>query len=142
MQRELTTAEVSELLSRNYDLARRVSEHKIIVAQGGWSQVTTAGGWLSGLLSYPIPPGGLAVHDDKFGAVIVFPDAAGALHFNADVASSAVNAVNLPPYESPTGNTMTQTLSDIEAAAHRLLTGLLIGLVVVGCVWVFVNKKA
>ena len=124
MQRSLTPAEVSDLLNRIPDLQRRVLLHERLFESGTWDQIK-----LNSLDHHdrlPIPPRGLAVRDDKYGTVVVFPDAAGQLHFSGDVTAASVDALNKPRFASPTGNTMEQFLADVRASLGTLVAGAVI----------------
>lgn len=128
MQRELTADESAELLSRNFDVNAKVVQHRRIVEAGQWDQVMMNE---SVFFKLPIPAKGLIFSDAQFGVLVIFPDAAGALHFSADAAADLLASdITKPPFQSPSGNTLTQFLTDLQKGFAGIVTGLLlIGLV-------------
>lgn len=121
MQRELMPAEVSDLLNRNFDLQAKVLSHTRIVQSGQWDQVRMNESVFPNL---PIPTKGRALNDDKFGVVVVFPDAKGTLHFSSNVAPEILNSdINKPPYESPSGNTLAQLVADLFTGLQNIGAG-------------------
>lgn len=143
MQRELQPAEVEDLLSRQFDLNAKVLTFQRIVDSGQWDQVRqneaqwSWSAWGTVVVDLPIPTRGLAVPDEKFGLVVVFPDAAGKLHYSADVAPAVGAAINQPPFQSPSGNTAQQILADLISGLGRIAAGLTIA----GLVYVWVLKR-
>lgn len=125
MQRELTPAEISDLLARNFDLQAKVLQHnRLFVDTGQWDQVRMNEANFPNL---PIPTKGRILRDDTYGVVVVFPDAKGNLHFSADVAPVLLNSdITKPPYESPSGNTLTQFLADLRASFGVIVSGLVL----------------
>jgi hypothetical protein len=137
MQRELNSAEVSDLLNRNFELQGKVLQHMRIVDSGQWDQI-----WLNtprwtifspvegAIAVLPIPTWGLAIDDDKYGTVVVFPDAKGTLHFSAEVAPQLAGEINKPPFLSPAGNTLEQFFEDLKTAVGRTAALMILGGVV------------
>lgn len=128
MQRELYPTEISNLLARQFDLDAKVLAHRRIVELGQWSQSRMVE-W-----NLPIPTRGVVVQDDVYGQVVVFPDGAGLLHFNGWVADTS-RAPGMQPgseivkgqYESASGNTLDQMLSDLKRGVGGLaLLGVLV----------------
>ena len=128
MQRKLTAGEVSDLLNRNFDLQAKVLAHGRIVDSGQWDQIGMNESVFERL---PIPTKGLAFQDDKFGVVVVFPDAKGELYFSGEGSPAFLDSdVNKPPYESPSGNTFGQMLADLKNAFGSIVAGVVITAVV------------
>jgi hypothetical protein len=99
MARTLTQPEIEDLLARNFALAGWVTAHEVLFSTpGSWDQVRFGSPDFANL---PIPPAGRIVRDDKYGNVLIFPDASGKLHYTADVSDQIATQVNLPPYYSP-----------------------------------------
>lgn len=118
MQRELTASEIDDLLARQFGLYAKVLAHQKIVHDGNWHQGAQVE-W-----NLPIPTRGVAVLDDAYGQVVVFPDASGVLHYNAFVADASTapgvqpaSEIGKPQFDSPTGNTLDQILSDLKRTA-------------------------
>lgn len=112
--------QIQDFLNRNAAAAAAVAAHENeFLAPGAyetWDQVA-----LSQDDSLPVRVRGNAYTDPSYGSVIVYPDAAGVLHFSATDNAALVAAVNKPAYVSPSGNTFLDLLSEFE---HNLTTGL------------------
>lgn len=133
MQRELQPAEISDLLNRHFDLQQQVSRHRSIVASGSWDQIRMNESVFAGL---PIPTKGRLVRDDKYGNVVVFPDAGGNLHYSADVPSENLGDITKPPFHSPTGNTLEQLLTDVQKGVERVFGSIVAAAVIVAVAYI------
>lgn len=99
--RQLGDHEVIDFLERNPNVRDVVHLHESLYGFDGsfrWDQVLAAES--SDPALFPIPPRGLAVQDDAYGFVVVFPDASGVLHFNATDNTSLVSEIGKPVYTS------------------------------------------
>jgi hypothetical protein len=130
--RDLTPAEVTDLLNRHFDLAGRVLQFKRIVDSGQWDQwKQNEPSWFWGIVyDLPIPTRGLALIDDRYGNVVVFPDAAGTLHYTGSVNMGVATQINLPPFQSPTGNTWDQLIQDLMKAGVKVAAAAFVGAIV------------
>lgn len=134
VQRELTAAEISDLLDRSPDLAARVSTHNALI-KPQWDQGSMQE-W-----NLPIPTRGYSLTDSKYGQVIVFPDAKGNLHFNGFVGGTVGAEIDKPVFESPSGNTIEQYLSDFQKGIQTTLGTIVSAAIIIGVVYVVVNRK-
>jgi hypothetical protein len=104
--RALSDHEVFDFLSQHQDIAAKVQQHEQLFLNEGhpftWDQtVIAAQGDTTYAVAVPIPPRGLSVKDDpSYGDVIVFPDAAGVLHFISTDNRSLVEEIQKPVFES------------------------------------------
>jgi hypothetical protein len=97
----LTPADVTAFLARHPDTRRDVFVFESEVFFTGYNRDDT---------SYKIPGAGLSVPDSVFGNVLIFPDAAGRLHYTGNVPADIAAETNKPPFESPAGQTPLDTL--------------------------------
>jgi hypothetical protein len=129
--RDLTPAEVSDLLARHFDLNAKVLQFKRIVDAGQWDQWRqNQASWWGTVYDLPIPTRGLSVTDDKYGTVVVYPDVAGTLHYVGNVAAGVGNQINLPPFQSPSGNTWDQLIQDLMKAGVKVAAAAFVGAIV------------
>jgi hypothetical protein len=109
MTRKLSNMEVFDFLGRHPEVNNLVAQHEHMLQSGGWVWDQTQGGWNAAelvelaaagafTLALPIPPRGLAVDDDVYGSVVIFPDARGLLHFTSTDNQSLVTEVRKPYY--------------------------------------------
>lgn len=117
MGRTLTTIERAGFLVRNPAVAARVTMHEWLVDHFGWDQMP-GGPWQ---IEYrAIPTWGLAV-SDSLGTVVIFPDASGTLRFTVHADGSFdPEVVNAPVYQSPTNNSVAQSIEDLKMGVSRI----------------------
>jgi hypothetical protein len=143
MGRTMTAAEISDLLGRNSEVSGRVTAFENIVDMTGYDQQpsTVLGPFVSAPLELPIPSWGYAFRDAVYGNVVIFPDASGLLRYTCDLPAGLVEEIQQPPFVSPTGNSWSQTLKDLQDAIEKLLGSVVVGLVVYGIVTHVIDKK-
>jgi hypothetical protein len=126
--RDLLPDEVTDLLNRHFDLNGRVLQFQRIVDAGQWDQWRqNEASWLWGIVyDLPIPTRGVSVVDDKYGTVVIFPDVAGVLHYVGNVQSGVGVQINLPPFQSLSGNSLEQTLADLVKGVGKIAAGVVV----------------
>lgn len=104
--RPLSDYEIQDLLGRYAQLANLVAQHEQLF--GGpdplakWDQVVIAAQGDTDTYGQPvpIPPRGVSFDDASYGHVIVYPDAAGVLHYIATDNASLATEIQKPVYAS------------------------------------------
>jgi hypothetical protein len=104
--RSLSDHEIVDLLNQHPDIDAVVLSHEQMFLVDGhpyqWDQTLIAAqGDTTYAVPVPIPPRGLALQNDPtYGNVVIFPDAAGVLHFIATDNTSLVSEIEKPVYAS------------------------------------------
>lgn len=122
MARNLTPDEVDALLASDWDLAQRVWAHRQGVTLWGWDQVANAN---LGPDVLNIPARGYTVDYAPLGTVVIFPDAAGTLHFllpQSSAEQSVAVEVAKPSYVSPDAGIL-PLMQDMVNRAGELVQG-------------------
>ncbi len=102
--RSLSTYEMLDFLNHHDHESDLVREHEAmfnpVTGYRSWDQVLYSMGYDEWGLPLPIPPRGLAVNDEAYGVVVIFPDAKGGLHYSATDNESLIAEIQKPIYSS------------------------------------------
>lgn len=90
----LGTFQIFDLYDRRPEVKTLAAQHEAYVSRYGWNQIK------AGMLEVPVPPRGVWFHDEAYGNVVMFPDAAGVLRFTATDNEQLVEDLKRPVFHS------------------------------------------